>query len=162
MSYHETSFDWTDAAVAALKELHFGGDSYSTIAAELVTRFGGALTKNAAVSKAHRIGLQKRRDHNPNVSLRHKPRKPAIRRSGQGYIPLKPADVVEIAPEPAKPPAPDFLGIPFLNLKPNHCRYPRGGDDGNPITFCGQKRMPDSAYCAACHQRCHNGFGRVE
>jgi GcrA cell cycle regulator len=39
--------------------------------------------------------------------------------------------------------------ISLIELGPNDCRYPYGGDeDGEAITFCGHPKSPGSCYCA--------------
>jgi GcrA cell cycle regulator len=38
--------------------------------------------------------------------------------------------------------------ISLIELGPNDCRYPYGGEkDGEAITFCGHPKVPGSSYC---------------
>jgi GcrA cell cycle regulator len=40
--------------------------------------------------------------------------------------------------------------LSLLELEPNDCRYPFGGDeDGEAITFCGHPRRQGSSYCVS-------------
>lgn len=54
---------------------------------------------------------------------------------------------------------PSFLGIPFLDLRSHHCRYPR--TIKGKTMYCGQPRIEDSSYCLACHKLCHIKPGKV-
>lgn len=42
------------------------------------------------------------------------------------------------------------LGLSLMDLTDKTCRWPRGGEDGIPITFCGQPPAEGSSYCPHC------------
>ncbi len=152
---------WTDERVEQLRTLWAGNaHSCAAIAAEL----GGGLSRNAVIGKALRLGLpQKGHVHS---TPRNKPKRQpvarvVIQRSGRGYIstaddqPLDGVDVSSIAELEAQPTPSTFLGITLANLEREHCRYPRDIDGAR--LFCGQPKIADSSYCAACHRRCTSG-----
>ncbi len=126
--------------------------SFSEIAGALNARFGTAYTRNAALGRAKRMGLQglngpKRRKKVP-VRLLGPPK----RKSKEGRAPEPPGTMPPVA-ERAEPVRLRCVGIrprlvPFLDLEPGACRYPYGGDkDGESIVFCGHPRRPGSSYC---------------
>lgn len=149
------SFAWTDERVELLKRLWDSGASCTAIAAQL----GGEATRNSVIGKVTRLGLQPRRggqwkSHKRDIAP------PTLARMDRSFVPLvvepEPVDdegdtetVAAIENEAA--PA-TFLGIALLDLKPHHCRYPRGS--GSDILFCGQPKDEDSSYCAECRRRC--------
>lgn len=164
MSYTATSFNWTDLAVAELKTRWAAGETCTEIALNM----GGCLTRNAVIGKVTRLGLKKRRDsHLYTPKPKRKRAERTIRRNGGGYVPVVVAPLLDEEPDTssleeieASPPPATFLGIALLDLKPNHCRYPRG--EGAAILFCGQPKRDDASYCTACHRRCHSGFHKME
>lgn len=42
----------------------------------------------------------------------------------------------------------------LIELEDNECRFPYGGDNGQPITFCAEPKQDGSSYCARCHEIC--------
>ena len=63
---------WTEERIERLKELWTEGLSAGQIAAEL----GGAMTRNAVISKAHRLGLAHGRANAPSTPRSRKPSPP--------------------------------------------------------------------------------------
>lgn len=149
--------DWNEKRLRLLRKGRADGLSNSKIAEIINAKTGSSFTRNACIGKALRIGLV---THSPRalVLQRKQPRR-AQRRDTNFRRPVEPAPVdfrslKEV--ESAAPPT-EFLGIRFADLKQHHCRYPRGGNNGEPILYCGQPKIEHSAYCAACHTRCHSG-----
>lgn len=140
---------WTPDRVARLKELLVVGYSATAIALDL-----GGVTRNAVCGKIDRLGLT---GHQPR---KQQPRRTARtansdRRTTQRIKTLKvraPANGgarVEESIVREEPPQPvEFLGIAFIDLDEQHCRFPRG--EGRDIRFCGQPRKDERPYCWAC------------
>jgi len=153
---------WTEERVEFLKKCWADGLSASQVAAKM------GLTRNAVIGKVCRLGLAGRklaqtprvRSSPPRsgagvvgaISL-HRRKRPS---NPSGAIPPDTSVLERLA---AETPPPEFLGIPFLDLEPNHCRYPRG--EGRDTLFCGQPKMLESSYCAHCHRLCHEVARRV-
>lgn len=144
-----SDFDWNKSAVRKLKTLWDRGLSCREIAIEM----GGGLTRNAIIGKVTRLNLAKRRvSTHYLVADPKKPRDARTKLIGPVVEREAPAPKY-FAPQP-------FLGISLFDLEPHHCRYPRGGDDGMPILFCGQPKRDDSSYCPVCHALCTGGKPR--
>jgi GcrA cell cycle regulator len=146
--------NWAPEHSAALREFLAGGMSSSAIAAALNQKFGTSYTRNAAISRSKRMGLA-----GPDQAVRRleralnaKPGRP--KRSGKAG---KAGDVLvrespaPASPRPAEPVKLRCVGISprlvsLLELKPDDCRYPYGGDkEGEPIVFCGHPRREGRA-----------------
>ena len=84
---------WTDERIERLKELWSKGMTASQIAEEL-----GAVSRNAVIGKAHRLGLQSRPSPvKPNEPVSAKPAKPAAD---------EPVEAAPPAPRPQSAPSP--------------------------------------------------------
>jgi GcrA cell cycle regulator len=151
-------FIWAPAHCQALREYRARGLSYGEIARRLNAKFGTTYTRNAALGRGMRMDLP-----NPERPGKRTTRLPAIRVSkrpiGAGLTEpprRQRAEPTESTPaaESAKPVILRCVGItprlsPLIELGPNDCRYPYGGDKvGEPITFCGHPKLPGSSYCA--------------
>lgn len=159
---------WTQERVDLAKKLNADGLTASQIAGEI------GVSRNAVIGKLRRLGVilagskfnvsaqrrQKGYVGNRNNFLGRNGRVKRI--IGKSTIDSKERKRMPdgaMAPDTAAlsrydtAPLPDgFLSIPFDDLQPRHCRYPRGE---NPILFCGQPAIQDSSYCASCHARCY-------
>lgn len=119
---------WTEPRTEKLKELWTLHLSASQIAEEI----GDGITRSAVLGKVHRLELE---PHGPS------PRAP-YRTFARIIAPRrKPA---------AKAPEPESvftgpLNITFVDLQPNHCRYPV--TDSPPHLFCGQPKARGASYC---------------
>lgn len=157
---------WTDDAIAILRRAHGEHLSFSQITMEINDETGSTFSRNAVIGKACRIGLVAAAPRMRNRVMLSRPPRPPRRikrketreRLPTGDLPPDTALLQEIE---AQPPPAEFLGIAFLDLQPRHCRYPRGGSNGEPVLFCGQPKRDDSSYCAACHALCHAGHGTM-
>jgi GcrA cell cycle regulator len=155
--------DWKPAHCDALREYVARGMSYAAIAEALNAKFGTGYTRNAALGRAKRMGLQgpERPGKGPKVPPR--PNGSPMRKLPEAPMP-GPASGIKPLPERAEPVMLRCVGISprlldLVELEAADCRYPYGGDrDGEPIVFCGHPRRPGSSYCAA-HFRLTRGPG---
>ena len=148
-------FYWAPAHCQALRELRARGLSYGEIARRLNAKFGTTYTRNAALGRGVRMGLPSPQEpaKRAKIKLPKPPKKPSVAKSPQQRPATGPAWPAS-AGERARPVALRCVGITprlvsLIELGPNDCRYPYGGDsDGEAITFCGHPKLPGSSYCA--------------
>jgi GcrA cell cycle regulator len=126
--------------------------SYSEIAQAINAKFKTAYSRNAALGRAKRMGLE---GPEPASDSRHcpkLPRKAPLCQRRQHHQPefMRPMPVferTETAPLRCVEILPRHLSL--VELEPGDCRYPYGGDaEGEAITFCGHRRRVGSSYCA--------------
>jgi GcrA cell cycle regulator len=149
---------WTLEQSDALVEYVKSGMSYRQSAAAINERFGTSFTRNSAIGRANRIGLQAPE----RPKLPKAPRKKAdvlrIVAGGQGSmriirsIKTEPAEIrcVEIVP----------LNLTLAELdQATQCHYIAGDD----LLYCGHPKRPDSSFCTPHHFLCweapRNRFG---
>jgi GcrA cell cycle regulator len=142
---------WDHAKVDELRRLWGMGMSASKIALRL-----GGTTRNAVISKVHRIGMTSRQT---DPRLRAPQRNGAAakseskRRAVLGLPPVEYVKPPDMAPNPPKPSpaatATEGLAlVTFDELQPRMCKWPIG-DVGTPsFRFCGCERMEGRPYCA--------------
>jgi GcrA cell cycle regulator len=151
-------FIWTPEHCQALREYRARGLSYGEIARRLNAKFGTTYTRNAALGRGMRMGLPsperpgKRAKRLPAIGVSKRPTKAGLpeppRRQGVEPPGLAPAV------ERAMPVVFRSVGIKprlisLIELGPNDCRYPYGGEkDREAIAFCGHPKVPGSSYCA--------------
>ncbi len=143
--------NWAPEHSDALREYLARGMTFSEIAKAINSKFKTAYSRNATLSRAKRMGLDRsvRPESLPQA-------KPQLNRLGE----LRPVE-----PRTSKfhwsPPAfeeAEPLNLRCVEIEPRHlslielerrdCRYPYGGDaEGEAITFCGHPRRPGSSYC---------------
>jgi GcrA cell cycle regulator len=158
-------FIWAPEHSDALRDCLSRGLSYGQAARAINAKFGTEFTRNAAIGRAKRLGL--------NVAP---VRKVALRRSpvsrprpaqpmptsranaGRARDSGTPAPV----PQSANPVKLRCVGIKprllaFADLEPGDCRYPYGGEkEGEAYAFCGHPRLPHTSYCRPHYQLTHN------
>src|SRR5260370_42244952 len=142
--------NWAPEHSAALRDLFGKGMSFSQIARAINAKFKTTYSRNAALGRAKRMGLDG-----------------AGRPEAPAHVPPEPNRPTELGPdirarefhwpkpvfEAAKP-----VKLRCVAIEPRHlslvelewgdCRYPYGGDEeGEAITFCGHPRRPGSSYC---------------
>jgi GcrA cell cycle regulator len=148
---------WTAAMDDALRAHVLRGLTFSQAACAITATFGVHLTRNAAIGRARRLGLQAgRRAGAPKrpVAASHRPAI-KVRRRDDPLAALFAADELPPLREARVTP----LRIALVDLERGQCRYPYGGDDGETISFCGHP-VPDRAtktrasYCAAHAELC--------
>jgi GcrA cell cycle regulator len=159
------SFIWAPDHSDALRDCLSRGMSYGQAARAINTRFGTEFTRNAAIGRAKRLGL--------NVAA---VRKVALRRPPSSRLRPAPA-APKSEPRPGRPgdsavpaPAPEHIEpvklrcvgikprlLAFADLAPGDCRYPYGGEkEGEAYAFCGHPRLPHTSYCRPHYQLTRN------
>ena len=168
----EASLTWTKERIELLTKLWTEGLSASQIAAEL----GENVSRNAVISKAHRLGLA----HGaPKVASTPRPPKPSRppepcptdETSEQADPALAPTTVnpqPKLKPKEARPredatvPAqaveetrPEVDGavpvsrrVQIMDLREGMCRWPLGDPTGADFCYCGASAMTGMPYCA--------------
>jgi GcrA cell cycle regulator len=146
--------NWAPEHSNALREYLAMDMSFSEIANAINAKFKTDYTRSAAIGRARRMGLA---EPAPPKDL---PRLPA--NPNQLQLPPLPRLVERHVPDarraiPVSERAATLqlrcIGIvprhlSLLDLAPNDCRYPYGGDaEGEAITFCGHVRREGSSYC---------------
>jgi len=118
-------------------------------ASQIAKRLPGT-TRNAVISKVHRLGLSK--------SGRHAAPAPAKRASGligAAIVKTKVARERALSEQPPAPPieppgvvwsSPEPLRL--VQLQGRHCRWPVGLATGADQLFCAESRDGDGPYCA--------------
>lgn len=135
---------WTDERVESLKRLWQDGLSASQIAKQL-----GGVSRNAVISKVHRLGLSNR----PSAS---KPARPAYKAPRPARPPAeRPTQHrVDAAPKPPPPPPPPPVSYveegpglaTVLTLDAHMCKWPIGDPRKATFTYCGRRRN-EGPYC---------------
>lgn len=157
---------WDPPRIAELKKLWAAGLSASQIAG----RFGD-VTRNAVISKVHRLGLAGRtttvRSPQGSASLPIAPTRITERRKEDAQIHRMRALAAQMratdpAPLPVLPStereAPLSAasdGVSFLDLEDRHCRWPLSPACGIDTIFCGQPRERGS-YCSTHYNLSRN------
>ena len=121
-----------------------GGFSYAEIAAKIRNECGVVFSRNAAIGRANRLGLQS--SLGPKDSNKTKPRKPPREREPRRRAPPTfraaihfQADANGYRCAPVEP-----LHVSLADLEHDQCRWPYG--DG-PFTFCGHTIIGGGSYC---------------
>jgi GcrA cell cycle regulator len=152
------SNDWPPAHSEALRGYFARGMSYAAIADAINTKFRTSYTRNAALGRAKRMGLdgpsrpEDRSDSSPVAGApglqEINPRRTRERRVSEfwRFPPVfKATEVKELRTADIVP-----RNLSLIDLRGGDCRYPYGGDtDGEAITFCGHPKRLGSSYCAA-------------
>jgi GcrA cell cycle regulator len=131
---------WTDERVDQLKNLWTEGLSASQIARVL-----GGVTRNAVISKVHRLGLAGRatptRSERPRVpSAPRMPRMPRI-----SARPIEEPAAIEEPPVTLE----DGAHVSILAINDRMCRWPIGDPSTSEFHFCGHMPKAGSPYCEA-------------
>jgi len=144
-------FDWTDEAIAELRQHHADGLSTSLIA-EAMRRPG---QRNSIIGKLTRLGIT-RDDRPPARKVKPSPKHRPVKRA-----PPPP-------PEPMPAPDVDDSNIPFtqlctlMQLTNETCRWPVSGADYT--LYCGHRSADLAAgqpYCKSHSDRALAGKGRA-
>ncbi len=153
--------NWLPEHSAALQNLRARGLSYSEIADAINAAFNTAYTRNAALSRAQRMGLAGLDRPEPSLPGRLDPPKPPPPELPRGEClrerPAEPTldllgspriftETVEMPPLRCAGVMPRHLSL--LELERGDCRYPYGGDaDVETMAFCGHPCRPGASYC---------------
>lgn len=136
---------WSPDMDSELRRYIKGGYSFAEAVAELNQKFGTSFSRNAAIGRAYRIGIEIVRL--PKAS---KPAKP--RRQKSAVFRPRPEIVIPI---PVVAVDPRYLDL--IDLKDGDCRFPLGT---GPYTFCGNPKCEGSSYCQP-HRMVCEGTGTV-
>jgi GcrA cell cycle regulator len=146
------STHWTREHCEALRENLAKGMSYLEIAEAINAKFNTAYSRNAAISRARRMGLAggdrpavwPRPPTKAEQSKSHKLKERYASLSGWIVPAFEREETVKLRCVETDP-----RHLSLLELEPGDCRYPYGGDEeGEAITFCGRLCSKDSSYCA--------------
>jgi GcrA cell cycle regulator len=152
------SNDWPPAHSEALRECFAKGMSYSAIADAINKQFTTSYTRNAALGRAKRMGLDgpgRLEDRTASSPVARapglheiNPRRTRERRVSEfwRFPPVfKATEVKELRTAGIV-----SRNLSLIDLGRGDCRHPYGGDtDGEAITFCGHPKRLGSSYCAA-------------
>lgn len=140
---------WKDEHAAVVSEQYKQGASASTIARIINTKFKTNYSRNAVISKAHRLGLTTaapaglRRFRNLASATRtHRAR---------AFAKASPLAGLPTSPLPAAHDY-DVPRVAFADLEPHHCRFPVGEPTQG---FCGHSKVTGLAYCEVHARRCY-------
>lgn len=153
---------WDETRVEKLKKLWSEGLSASQIAG----RFGEECTRNMIISKVHRLRLAPRATTTRskalagrNAAAKQRARARAERAKVQAGAPKR-ASAVVFEVDPFKPvvelkPTPAVERKSLLKLENSDCRYPYGGENGEPWSFCARPKVTGLPYCEAHVKLCY-------
>jgi GcrA cell cycle regulator len=129
------------------------GKSLSQAAVLINAEFKTQFSRNAAIGRAHRLGIK--------AGVRYKTmRKPKDKGETRAPKPQRPRAVRRnpiVAPIEVEQPEPRCVEVisrelDILTIEPGECRYP---SEGAPFTFCGHPVRGESSYCGPHHSLCH-------
>jgi GcrA cell cycle regulator len=146
---------WTDEQDEVLKRLLAAGISFTNAAAMINADFATSYSRNAAIGRAHRLGIKTERRGLPGAGRKPTGRKPRPAK------PVFPKQVVVRAPEPVVELAPYIgsLNLPFGDLRPfsadrvNQCRFIEGA--APEFLCCGTETLPGASWCGHHHEITH-------
>src|SRR5690606_21620978 len=135
-------------------------------AGQIAARLGMGITRNAVISKVHRLRLPRR---HPSVAARNiSVANKGVRRMHRSSVPPKPVSPVQQALKadslPLPPPSEtDIPRVSFNDLNEDgkrHCKWPclpdvSGVGQDAPM-FCGAKSVPGLPYCKVHARRAYN------
>ena len=124
---------WNDERIEQLKCLWNEGLTASQVA----SRLGGGVSRNAVISKVHRLQLPTR----PNAPRGRRPgsiSRTRILRVRMPEPPVVPEDPMMLE---------DGSFATLLTIDDRMCRWPIGDPSHNAFHFCGRKPMSGSSYC---------------
>lgn len=157
--------EWTEENIAALKELHAKGCTFSQIARD---KRVGRRTRNACIGKALRLGLTQRgadfgrstaaitarmkAPPKPKAALKA----PEVKKPPNGVNAPNKAAIKPAAPESIRQSIPDQRAedllrtdlVQLLDLKAHHCRWPIGNPGDDRFGFCGHAKQGERPYCS--------------
>lgn len=155
---------WLNTHDAALKA-HVGAGklSFAGMAAAINGEFRTDFSRNAAIGRAHRLGLVAKRDPGAEPRAPRAPREKRstantgmhrtitrVKRANGNSGAMRVFNALETAQPELRCVEIVPLHLSFDDLGPADCHYPYGRDekgDDAPVTYCGHPNMPGSSYC---------------
>jgi GcrA cell cycle regulator len=130
---------WTDDRIEELKRRWGEGESFAVIATKL------RVSRNAAIGKAHRLGLVEKRPSTLTLSsLRPKPRKLRRAPGTRGRVNWKSYSLPDLPEPELTEEQASACAVSLLELKKHHCRWPIGDNK-----YCGQHKCGhQQPYCS--------------
>jgi hypothetical protein len=156
-------YGWSDpAAVEYLRACWAAGLSAAAIARRMIDPGGVQLTKNAIISKAHRIGCEARESpivwNGPKGERPAPPPEPVVVAAPSPPIEIPPAPKQFIHPKKHAGRPPQRISIPLSGVNagppPRKCRWPRWKDrpaDRMAPQFCDEPVVSIGKPYCACH-----------
>jgi GcrA cell cycle regulator len=147
---------WTKERIELLTKLWTEGLSASQIAAEL----GGDVSRNAVISKAHRLGLvhgTAKPASTPRTQKPSRPPEPATPAEPPAQkVPApvsrtanqQPATQPEVTAVPVEVVAPQSEGVTIMELREGMCRWPLGDPTTPEFRYCGARAVEGLPYCS--------------
>jgi GcrA cell cycle regulator len=155
----DVGLTWTEERIELLTKLWTEGLSASQIAAEL----GEGVSRNAVISKAHRLGIAHGGAKGASTPRPRKPRPPNPAPAVDPVSPGKPTPAsMPTTPVAAKEPpaalpeplplreeavAPQIEGVTIMELREGMCRFPLGDPTTPEFRFCGTQAIMGLPYC---------------
>lgn len=151
------AFKWTDKAVAELKRLWCKERASAAVAAQILSeKFGGYVTRNMVIGKAHRLGLK---HSEGKVASTHQKKSQQVGVKKPLITQL--AKIVQLPPQassrlPVKPkPVDNSDGsrrIGLLDLRETTCRFPIDDPRQESFGYCGAPSPVGKPYCDHHHR----------
>jgi GcrA cell cycle regulator len=147
---------WTEERIDLLKKLWGEGVSASQIAAEL----GSDVSRNAVISKAHRLGLVHGTAKVASTPRTQKPSRPpeppapTEPPAQQDPAPVprtaseRPARQPEVIAAPVQVVVPPPEGVTIMELREFMCRWPLGDPTTPEFRYCGARAAEGLPYCS--------------
>jgi GcrA cell cycle regulator len=137
--------DWTPDMLIAFRDLYRQKPElpFPAIAARMSETFGVALTRNACIGKAHRLGL-------PMRGRRTGPRKPYTHAKKKEKPKMIKVRVEAPIPPPVDPERPLWAvgGLLIQELREGDCKWPLGPTFARPpFVYCGGPSLLGRSYC---------------
>lgn len=134
---------WSPDQVGLLKVRWAQGKSATQIASEL----GGGVTRNAVISKIHRLELPKRLEAAGGNDIDRARRVKGVTK----------ANAPAFAPTPIreKGAARGAWNVRYADKSESHCLMFVGGESRDTGFICGRIRQFDKPYCIACSKLCY-------
>lgn len=133
---------WAPEHDAALRELVADRYSSARIAVEMNLKFGTWLTKNAVISRMHRMEIPSA------IAPIHTARRKDKRKLDRTKHQEKPREPIAPNIEPVRVACVEPRYLDLLDLGDSDCRYPFGD---SPYTFCGRPQLKlkgeETSYC---------------
>jgi hypothetical protein len=149
---------WNDEMIQILRDCADKGMTSTQICIELKKKFDENFTRNAIIGKMHRLGLK------AGVLPRKKITKQTIEE-------IKKSEPKKVAPKIVQSQTPTLRTVnnkkskwlPFLELKENHCRYPKGDIKTRDLLFCAAPATSEMnrSYCAEHYSLMYQPIKRV-
>lgn len=129
---------WTLDQSESLREFVLDGFSYAQSAVKINDKYDTHFTRNAAIGRAHRIGLSALIKMKQPAKKRHQPYKPRPKKNHADHHAKAPVRC-EVLPE----------NVSLIDVALDGCRWPSGE---GPFMFCNLVQMEGFSYCED-HQR---------